>query len=128
MSEYPHDRWITINPQDKEDDSWCSCDKCHETHILRDNLDDPNFPCCTDEVDYLISTGKWCAAKSREHFDKYMYGGICEECQSQETSMESLISALIARKSSAAICVLNALRRFLMGVGSRIKELVTRRS
>ena len=91
MSEYNSDKWLTSTPEDRDHDSWCHCDECHRTHYLRDNFDDINFGCCTDEVDYLISIGKWCVEKPKKHADIFMFEGVCEECENEKEVIKTTI-------------------------------------
>ena len=82
--EYMYDKWLTSTPEDKGHDWSCSCGKCHEHHILIDGYKDITFPCCTDEVDFLMTIGKWCPAKPGTHGGNSMFEGKCERCSRGE--------------------------------------------
>lgn len=72
----------------------CPCPECHWTHSLTDNYG--RLECCTEEVDFRISDGDWCARKPKEHGETYMdahvvdgrvvikHDGRCLECEAEK--------------------------------------------
>lgn len=86
--EHDRDKWLTTTPEDQGHDEGCNCVVCHEYHDLLENLDDINYPCCTDRVDFLISIGRWCSNKPKEHDESYMRDGICLDCKAESEANE----------------------------------------
>ncbi len=78
------DKWLTTTPEDSAHLPECNCDECHADHDVSELAGDVDFKCCTEALAEAVASGEVCAAKPKEHFNIYMDGKKCLQCEHEQ--------------------------------------------